>query len=51
MNIPESDDEGDDNILSNDRSKVTVKLTIYLWLPKLHHAEEMLLNEEKTDLR
>jgi hypothetical protein len=30
---------------------VTVKLTIYLWLPKLQHAEEMLLNEERTDLR
>ena len=28
-----------------------MKLTIYLWLPKLQHAEEMLLNEERTNLR
>jgi len=45
-------DDDDDNILSkNKKSLVTVKLTIYLWLPKLQHAEEMLLNEERTDLR
>jgi hypothetical protein len=51
INTPYSDDDEDDNILSKMRKKVTVKLTIYLWLPKLQHAEEMLLNEERTDLR
>ena len=53
MNTPkwDDDDDEDDNILSKMGSKAKVKLTIYLWLPKLQHAEEMLLNEERTDLR
>jgi hypothetical protein len=53
FNTPDydDDDDEDDNILSKMRSKPKVKLTIYLWLPKLLHAEEMLLNEERTDLR
>ena len=51
-NTPElDDDDDDDNIFAKKRSKVIVKLTIYLWLPKLQYAEEMLLNEERTDLR
>jgi hypothetical protein len=51
MNTSFADDDEDDNILSKNVRKVKVKLTIYLWLPKLQHAEEILLNEERTDLR
>ena len=50
--VVDSDDDEDNNILSKKgNGEVTVKLAIYLWLPKLQHAEELLLNEERTDLR
>jgi hypothetical protein len=47
----ESDDENDNILVKKARQSIFVKLTIHLWLPKIQHAEDMLLNEEKTDLR
>lgn len=45
-----SDDE-EDNILAGARGSLEVKVTMNLWLPKLEYAENMLLNEDRTDLR
>ena len=46
---PDSDE--DDNILAGTRKSLEIKLIIHIWMPKLLYAEEILLNEERTDLR